>query len=177
MARVSPVAPLPLSPFWQLPAFRLGVLAIFAILLLLGIGWMEKLNRSYQIERRLGEDARLAPMVHKIKQQIETAGKSGILENAAQAAQGQVPQALWLGRVAEVDENATGDGSIVVLSDAHLLAGRPGPHDRGGQVRVGRRRYVYSGTRPKVGENWLISVWRDGSSNAIHSAARYTSAP
>lgn len=177
MARVSPVAPLPLLPFWQLPAFRWGVIAVSAIFLLFGIGWMEKLNRSYQIERRLGEDARLGPMVLKIKQQIETAGKSGILENAAQAAQGQVPQALWLGQVAEVVENETRDGSLVVLSNAHLLAGRPGPHDRGGQVRIGRRRYVYSGTRPKVGENWLISVWRDGSGNAIHSAARYTSAP
>lgn len=176
MARVSPVPALPLPPFWQLPAFRWGVIAVSAILLLTGMVWLEKLNRAYQIERRLGDDARLGPMVHKIKQQIETAGKSGILENAAQAAQGQVPQALWLGRVAG-EENETRDGSIVVLSDAHLLAGRPGPHDRGGQVRIGRRRYVYSGTRPQAGENWLISVWRDGSSNAIHSAARYTSTP
>lgn len=177
MARATAVPAPPPLPFWQLPAFRWGAAAVIAMGFLTGMIWLERMNRTYQLERRLGEDARLGPMAGKLKQQIEQAQSSGILKDAALAAQRQVPQALWLGRIAPLKETDPQDGSIVVLTDAHLLAGKAGAHDRDGQVRIGRRKYVFSGTRPRAGETWLISVWRDGPGNAIHSAARYAEVP
>lgn len=174
MPRASSVPAPPPSPFWQLPAFRWGVMAIGALVLLTGMMWLEKRNRSYQLERRLEEDSRLGPMAAKLKEQIAYAQLSGDLKDAGKAAQGQVPQALWLGVIAAPGASEPQDGSIVVLTNAHLLAGTPGAHDRGGQVRIGRRKFVFKGNRPRPGETWLISVWRDGPGNAIHSAARYT---
>lgn len=177
MARASTLPAPPQAPFWHLPAFRWGVIAMGAILLIAGAFWLEKMNRSYQLERRLEEDTRLGPMARTLKQQIGQAERSGILKDAVQAAQAQAPQALWLGRISEVKETENRDGGILEISDAHLLAGRSGPHDLGGRVRVGRRKFVYGSSRPRVGETWLISVWRDGSGNAIHSAARYAAVP
>ncbi len=173
MARASSVPPPPPVPFWQLSAFRWGVLALGGLLLLIGVLGLEKLNRSYQLERRLEEDARLGPMARQLKWQIQEAGRSGILRDPVKAAQGQVPQALWLGRIAEVVENESRDTSLLVLAEAHLLAGSAGSHDRAGQVRIGCRRHGFGEGRPRPGETWLISVWRDGAGNAIHSAARY----
>ena len=147
------------------------------LLLLTGMIWLEKVNRSYQLERRLDEDPRLGPMAVKLKQQIRMAGESGILKDAAEAARRHIPQALWLGRVSEVVENESRDGSLLVLAAPHLLAGKMGPQDRSDQVKIGRRKYVYSSSRPKVGEMWLISVWRDTTGNGIHSAAHYGETP
>jgi hypothetical protein len=177
MARASSMPAPPPSPFWQLPAFRWGVMAIGGLFLLTGMMWLEKLNRSYQLERRLEEDSRLGPMAAKLKAQIEHARRTGALKDSAKAAEGQVPQALWLGTVAAPSSSEPQDGSIVVLTGAHLIAGTAGAHDRGGQVRIGRRKFVFKGSRPRAGETWLISVWRDGPGNAIHSAARYAEAP
>lgn len=177
MARAAAAPPPPMSPFWQLPAFRWGVIAVVSMGFLTGMIWLERMNRNYQLERRLGEDARLGPMAAELKQQIERAQSSGILKDAATAARSQVPQALWLGRIAALKETDPQDGSIVVLTDAHLLAGKAGSHDRDGQVRIGRRKYVFKGTRPRPGETWLISVWRDGPGNAVHSAAKYADVP
>ncbi len=172
MARASSIPAPPPVPFWGSPTFRWGALAVGAMLSLTGVLGLEKMNRSYQKERRLEEDARLGPMARKLKWQIQEAGRSGILLDPVKAAQGQVPQALWLGRIAEVVENESRDASLLVLGEAHLLAGSAGSHDRAGQVRVGCRRHVFGEGRPQVGETWLISVWRDGAGNAIHSAAR-----
>ncbi len=177
MARASAAPAPPVMPFWQHPAFRWGAISAGAILLVAGMIRLEKLNRSYQIERRLEENASLGPMARELKQKIINAQRSGIFSDAAKAAAGQVPHALWLGRIAPLAQNEPQDGSIVVLTDAHLLEGAAGPHDRGSQVRIGRRKFVFQGMRPKAGETWLISVWRDGPGNVIHSAARYSAAP
>ena len=177
MARASAAPAPPPSPFWQLPAFRWGVLAVGLMLLTAGLLWLERANRVYQIERRIEEDARIGPMAAKLKKIIGDAERSGILKDPVKAAQAQVPQALWMGHVTEIIENENRDGSILVLSGAHLLAGIAGPHDRAGQVRIGRRRFVYSNGRPKVGQRWLIAVWRDGTGNAIHSAALFPEQP
>ena len=177
MARAAALPALSAIPFWRLPSFRWGVIAVSGLILLTGMIWLEKVNRSYQLERRLEEDPRLGPMAVKLKQQIRMAGESGILKDAAEAARRQIPQALWLGRVSEVVENETRDGSLIVLAAPHLLAGKMGAQDRSDQVKIGRRKYVYPGARPKVGEMWLISVWRDATGNGIHSAARYGAHP
>jgi len=176
MARASAIPAPPPLPFWHLPAFRWGAIAVGLMGLTAGLMWLEKANRTYQVERRLEEDASLGPMAAKLRKMIVDAQRSGILKDPVKAAQAQVPQALWLGAVTEIIENENRDGSILVLSEAHLLEGSGGVHDRSGQVRIGRRRFVYTNGRPKVGETWLISVWRDGSGNAIHSAARYSQA-
>ncbi|MDB6070721.1 MAG: hypothetical protein JWL81_1892 [Verrucomicrobiales bacterium] len=174
MARAAAVPPPPMVPFWQLSAFRWGVVAMAAVMLLTGMMWLEKMNRHYQLERRLEEDPRLGPMAAELKKQILKAQQSGVLKDATQAARGQIPQALWLGPVTEVLETVSQEGTTLVLSSPVLLAGQMGPHDRSDQVKIGRRKYVYSGPRPKVGEMWLVSVWRDTTGNAIHSAAKYT---
>ncbi len=176
MARASAAPAPPPEPFWELPAFRWGLVLMCGALLLTGGIWLERTNRSYQLERRLQEDPRLGPMTRKLKAQIAEAEHSGILKDPAAAARGQVPQALWLGRVSEVRENETRDAGILELTGAQLLAGRPGPHDRSGVVRAGRRRFLFD-NRPREGETWLVSVWRDGADNVIHSAARYAPAP
>lgn len=152
-------------------------MAVGALVLLTSMMWLEKLNRSYQLERRLEQDSRIGPMAAKLKEQIAHAQRTGALKDPLQAAHGQIPQALWLGRIATPSGSEPQDGSIVVLTGAHLMAGTAGAHDRGGQVRIGRRKYVFKGSRPRPGETWLISVWRDGPGNAIHSAARYAEAP
>lgn len=177
MARVAALPAQPAVPFWQLSAFRWGVIAMSGLLCLTGMIWLEKVNRSYQLERRLGEDPRLGPMAAKLKEQIRMAIETGALKEPAEAARRQIPQALWLGRISEVVENPSRDGSILVLASPHLLAGKRGPHDGSDQVKIGRRRYVYSGSRPQPGEVWLISVWRDATGNGIHSAARYSGEP
>ena len=177
MARAAAPPDLPAVPFWQLSAFRWGVAAVAGLSLVGGIMWLETVNHSYQLERRLGEDPRLGPMVAKLKQQIQLAVDTGALKDPAEAARRQIPQALWLGRITEVLENESRDGSLLVLAAPHLLAGKMGPQDRRDQVKIGRRKYVYSGTRPQVGERWLISVWRDAAGNGIHSAALYPDPP
>lgn len=174
MARVSqPPAPPPV-PFWQVPAFRWGVVAVVVMVALTGLLWLEKQNRMHQLERRIREDVRLGPMAVKLRQQIELARNSGILADEVQAARQQVPQALWLGRVAPLRESDPQDGSILVLAEAHLIAGKAGPRDRDGQVRIGRRKHFFPGGPPQPGETWLVSVWRDGPGNVIHSAARFS---
>ena len=177
MARAAALPAPPAVPFWQLSAFRWGVAAVSGLLLLTGMIWLEKVNRSYQLERRLEENPRLGPMAAKLKQQIRLAAESGALKDPAEAARRQIPQALWLGLVAEVRETESRDGSLIVLGSPHLLAGKPGQHDGTKEVKIGRRKYVYSHSRPKVGEMWLISVWRDTTGNGIHSAARYGDLP
>lgn len=177
MARAAAIPAPPAMPFWQLSAFRWGVAAVTGLLLLGGMMWLESFNRSYQLERRLEEDPRLGPMAAKLKQQIRLAVDTGALKDPAEAARRQIPQALWLGRISEIVENESRDGSLLVLAAPHLLAGKLGPQDRSDQVKIGRRKYVYPGTRPKVGELWLISVWRDPAGNGIHSAARYPGTP
>ncbi len=177
MPRAAAVPPPPLVPFWQLPAFRWGVAAVSAMLLLTGMMWLEKVNRNYQLERRIEEDPRLGPMAQKLKQQIQLAEQNGVLKDAVEAARSQIPQALWLGRISEIPESGSKEGITLVLASPHLLAGRMGPHDRSDLVRVGRRNHVFKEARPKVGELWLISVWRDRDGNGIHSAARYAPAP
>ncbi len=177
MARAAAAPALPAVPFWQVPTFRWGVIAIVGLLVVAGIYQLDKINRSYQWERRIEEDPQLGPMAAKLKQQIRLAWESGAFKDATEAARRQIPQALWLGQIAEVMENESRDGSLIVLAAPHLLAGKSGPHDRSDQVKIGRRKYVYSGTRPKVGEMWLVSVWRDGTGNGIHSAARYDRKP
>lgn len=176
MARAASIPAPPPAPFWQLPAFRWGVIAVGGMMLLMGMMWLEKKNRAYQLERRLSEDVRLGPMAQELKRQIEMAQRSGVLKDVKRAAADQIPQALWLGRIAPPGESDPQDGSIVVLTNTHLLAGTSGPSDRNGQVRIGRRKFVYKTSRPKAGETWLISVWRDGPGNVIHSAAKYADA-
>ena len=177
MARAVVLPDPPAVPFWQLSAFRWGVFAVTGLLCLTGMIWLEKVNRSYQLERRLGEDPRVGPMAERLRQQIRMATETGILKDPAEAARRRIPQALWLGRVSEVVENESRDGSLVVLAAPHLLAGKMGPHDRSEQVKIGRRKYIFSGSLPKVGEVWLISVWRDTTGNGIHSAALYGGTP
>lgn len=177
MPRVAALPAPPVVPFWQLSSFRWGVSAVAILMALAGVIWLDKVNRSYQLERRLGEDPRLGPMAAKLKQQIIMAEGSGVLKDAAEAARRQIPQALWLGEVLEIIENESRDGSLIVLGSPHLLAGKMGPQDRQDQIKVGRRKYVFSGARPKVREVWLISVWRDATGNGIHSAARYVETP
>ena len=175
MARAAAAPPPPQMPFWRLPAFRWGVVAVSAVILLTGMMWLEKMNRQYQLERRLEENPRLGPMAAELKKQILKAEQSGVLKDPATAARGQIPQALWLGQVTEVLETVSQEGTTLVLSSPLLLAGRMGPHDRSDQVKIGRRKFVYAGSvRPKVGEMWLVSVWRDSTGNAIHSAAKYS---
>jgi hypothetical protein len=177
MARAAAVPAPPVVPFWQLPAFRWGVFAVSALILIGGVMWLDKVNRSYQLERRIGEDPRLGPMAAKLKQQIAMAENSGVLKDAAEATRRQIPQALWLGRISDIIENESRDGSIIVLASPHLLAGKMGPQDREDKIKIGRRKYVFIGGRPAVGEVWLISVWRDATGNGIHSAARYLETP
>ena len=177
MARAAALPAPPAVPFWQLSAFRWGVFAVAGLLCLTGMIWLEKVNRSYQLERRLQEDPRLGPMAIRLKEQIRMAMDTGALKDPVEAARRRIPQALWLGRVAEVVENESRDSSLLVLATPHLLEGKMGPHDRSDQVKIGRRKYVYSGSRPKKGEEWLISVWRDATGNGIHSAARYSGTP
>ena len=177
MARAAALPAPPAVPFWQLSAFRWGVFAVSVLMVLGGVIWLDKVNLSYQLERRLREDPRLGPMAAKLKQQIAMAEGSGILKDPAEAARRQIPQALWLGEVSEILETESRDGSLIVLASPHLVAGKMGPQDRHDQIKVGRRKYVYSGSRPKVGEMWLISVYRDANGNGIHSAARYEGNP
>ena len=61
-------------------------MAVGALVLLTGMMWLEKINRSYQLERRLGEDSRLGPMASKLKEQIEHAQRSGVLKDPVKAA-------------------------------------------------------------------------------------------
>jgi hypothetical protein len=174
MARASTINAPPAVPFWRLSAFRWGLAVVGLAVLIAAGGWLERTNRTYQLERRLEENPSLGPMVRRLKQQIEQAKNSGLLKDPAKAALAQAPQALWLGRIQQVIENETRDGSTIVLAEPQLLAGRAGTHDRGGEVRIGRRKFVFSPIRPKAGELWLISVWRDGADSVVHSAAHYT---
>ncbi|MES2709740.1 MAG: hypothetical protein V4726_24285 [Verrucomicrobiota bacterium] len=177
MARASAASvPAPaLSPFWEAAAFRWGVLAVAALGLLAGVIWLEKVNRHYQVERRLQEDPRLGPIARMLKGLVEENQRSGILSDPVRAEKAHAVQAVWLGRVSALVENGMRDGSTLELSDAVLLAGRPGRHDIAGKFKAGRRSFVFQGARPREGETWLVSVWRDQSGmNAIHYASRYS---
>lgn len=173
-AAAQPAPAPPLNPFWEASAFRWGVFAVAALGILAGVIWLEKVNRHYQVERRLQEDPRLGPVAQKLKQLVETNQRSGILSDPIRAEKEQAVQALWLGRVEALVENGMKDGSTLELSDAVLLAGQTGRHDAGGKIKAGRRGYSFRGAVPKAGETWLVSVWRDQSGmNAIHYASRY----
>lgn len=177
MARAS-ARPVPIQavpPFWEVAAFRWGVFAVAMMGLLAGVIWLEKVNRHYQVERRLQEDPRLGPVAKRLKELVETNERSGVLTDPLKAEKSQAIQAVWLGRVTALVENGMRDGSTLELSDAILLAGKPGRHDAAGKLKAGRRSFIFQGARPQPGETWLVSVWRDQSGmNAIHYASRWT---
>lgn len=176
MARASSVPPnaSALIPFWEAAAFRWGLGATVALGVMGGVMGLEKVNRHYQVERRLEEDPRLGPVAEQLKKLVKDSERSGILTDPVRAEKEKAVQAVWLGRVQELVENGMRDGSTLELTDAILLAGRAGRHDAGGKIKAGRRSYVFHGLRPRPGETWLVSVWRDQSGlNAIHYATRY----
>lgn len=163
-----------MPPFWEASAFRWGILAVAGLALMASVIWLEKINRHYQVERRLQEDSRLGPYVKQLKDLVAVNQKSGIFEDPVRAEKAQAVAAVWLGRVTALVENGMRDGSTLELADTILLAGQAGRHDSGGKLKAGRRSFIFQGARPQPGETWLVSVWRDQNGmNVIHFAAKW----
>ena len=177
MARIS-AAPVLVPPFWTTGSFRWGVIAAAVLGGVFLLTWMDRENRIFQVERRLEEHPRLGPLARELERAIADAQRRDLAKDPARAERDRVPQALWLGRVREFREGQAQAGQprpgTLYLEEPLLLAGKKSSQDTRNEVTAGRRDFVFRGARPRTGEMWLVSVWRDQAGiSCIHHAERY----
>jgi len=159
--------PLSETPFWRSRGFVFGVIA-FALLSAAGLTlWLVKTNQRQQMQWRLDDD----PELSRIKQGLTK------LIAAAKAGQPRAPVALWLGRVKEYTVSQGTDGSppvsLLKMEDAALLTGSRSKKDGRDTLSVSGKQYTFGGPLPRLGETWMIAVWRDtDDNNVIHTAVR-----
>lgn len=152
-----------LNPLWfKVGAGFLAVAAMVAV-----ICYFEGVNRHVQADRRLSRD----PLVARWYQDT----KALVAEEGGAAGSNQ-PVALWYGRVDECRNSNPRTGSApellaVRLADARLMAGEKGALDAAGnEIIISTRNAAVA---PRVGEEWLFSVWRDEKGYNHTQSARF----
>ena len=159
--------PLSETPFWRSRGFVFGVVA-FALLSASGLTlWLVKMNQRQQMQWRLDDDPKLSGIKQDLTKQIAQ----------AKAGQPRTPVALWLGRVKEYTVSQGTDGSppasLLKMEEAALLAGNRSRKDGSDTLSVSGKQYTFGGPLPRIGETWMIAVWRDtDDNNVIHTAVR-----
>ncbi|MDA0811611.1 MAG: hypothetical protein O3C21_04345 [Verrucomicrobia bacterium] len=129
------------------------------------------MNRQVQADRRFSEDPAVANWYRDTKELVRThnlgAGKS----------QSSSPVAIWYGKIDECRTSNPRSGDApellaVKLAQARLMAGTKGKLDKSDTgVIISTRNSAVS---PRVGEEWLFSVWRDEQGyNHTNSACPY----
>lgn len=169
MASARRQAPDPLSetPFWRTRGFVFGIIA-FALLSAAGLTvWLVKYNHRQQMQWRLEEDPWLSRFKDDLTKQIA----------AAKPGQFQAPRTLWLGRIKEVTETQSTDGSppltVIKLGDATLLAGARSKRDGSDTPVISGKQNAFSGPPPREGEIWLIAAAINKEENyVIHTAVK-----
>lgn len=158
--------PLSETPFWRTRGFVLGMAAAALLAVAGGTIWLVKINQRQQMQWRLEDDPTLSGYKLSLTKEIA----------AAKPGQLRAPVALWLGRIKKFTEGQRTDGSapisLLELEGVHLLAGARGPKETGDALAISGKQHIWGGPKPKPGEVWMIAVWRDGDTLAIHTAIR-----
>lgn len=141
------------NPLW----LKVGGGVLIALVCVLVICYFEGVNRQVQTDRRFSEDPVIAGWYRDTKVLVGT--------HSSGAGKGQLyPVALWYGKVQECNVSNPRSGGkpellSVKLAQARLMAGKKGRLDKSDtEVIISTRNASVS---PKVGEEWLFSVWRD----------------
>ena len=156
-----------LNPVWiKVGAGILGALLVAAL-----VCYFESVNRHEQADRRFARDPQVAAWYQEAKELV-TSQRTGAGSKSLSR-----PVALWYGKIGECRNSNPRSGTApellaVRLADARLMAGEKGRHDgKGKEVIISTRNASVS---PRVGEEWLFSVWRDGEGyNHTKSACFY----
>lgn len=158
--------PLSETPFWRTRGFVFGMIGLGVLLAIGGTAWLVKMNNRQQMQWRLDQDPQLAKQKQSLIRQI----------NTAKPGQPRAPVALWLGRVKKFtigqQTGANAAISLLDLDQATLLAGSRGAKDGTESLTISATHYTWGGPHPRAGEIWMVSVWREGDTNALHTAVR-----
>jgi hypothetical protein len=164
------------EPFWRTPAAKIMLVVFVVTVGFLGIRKLERINQRYQVENRLSRDPQMGPTLAK--------WRSIIADNlkAKPGPRDQLPIALYFGVVAEFVESQPKFGlnptRVLKLQSPQLLAGQGAKFDSKDKVEVAYKNYPTGQNKPKPGEEWMVSVWRDSEgNNVIHSAYRCPAPP
>ncbi|MGK0184742.1 MAG: hypothetical protein ACI9R3_000516 [Verrucomicrobiales bacterium] len=140
------------NPLW----LKVGVGILVLLVCVLVVCYFEGINRHVQTDRRFSEDPVVASWYQDTK---------ALVGASAGSSSGQIyPVALWYGKVEECRTSNPRSGGkpellAVKLAQARLMVGEKGKLDKSDtEVIISTRNASVS---PRVGEEWLFSVWRD----------------
>lgn len=159
------------EPFWRTTTAKIAGLLIVIVVGLLGIQKLERINARHQVESRLTRNPTLGPLLEKWRGIVETNQKT------KPGPQDQLPIALYHGRVSEFAESkptfGMAPGRLLQLAEPQLLCGVATKLDSPERVSISFKNQPANTPKPKVGEEWLVAVWRDSEGkNVLHTAYR-----
>ena len=144
------------NPVW----IKAGVWAAGVGFVVLSVCYFESINRHVQMDRRLARDPEMAQWYTSAKQRIEAAG--------GESGAGR-PVAVWYGKIANCRSSNPKSGSpallAVELANARLMAGAKGSQDDASKLYISTRNSDVAKLSPRVGDEWVFSVWRDDKGN------------
>ena len=158
--------PFTFNPLW----LKVGAGSLVAILVILTICYFEGVNRQVQADRRFSEDPAVANWYRDTKELVRS-------QDPGEGKGRSSPVAIWYGKIDECRTSNPRSGDApellaVKLAQARLMAGAKGKLDKSDtEVIISTRNSAVS---PRVGEEWLFSVWRDEQGyNQTNSACFY----
>ena len=148
-----------LNPVWT----KTGIWCFLIGIAVLLVCYFESVNRQVQIDRRLSRDPRIAEWYASTKHRIDESppGEGAMLER---------PVAVWYGKIlnctsSDPKSGAPGELLAVSLTSARLMAGDKGKLDNADKLYISTRNSDVARQSPRVGDEWVFSVWRDDKGN------------